>query len=610
MTNQTIMIMQEKPKTIDAGRKKELKKAALKTTHGGRLETPKPDKQRDVAFFENMIAESSTLEESRELYQKLGRDLIPEEKFNGLLERQFGAKTPEPIQQPPEKTPVPQISTQEQKEITEPKTEKSQPQSQGKVKIGQEEYPIENYEETAEDAEIVALRKVLASEISKLDKKLALLEKIATDTGSLGLSEDLRKTLSSRLSQLLDKKPGVGEKTIPEKDKTIAETIESIVLDSEEPTVDPDLKKIYQAKDKRKALDQCRDETWRKLLTLQQIDSGHDPVYELGRAYESGEISDADHTRITEEKELEKSFPDETVLEEKPADDLADETPDLYGFMEKTIQEQAQERARQQAERKRQRTATPTDEAELTARTKMRRMARMRRDGVSEEEAGTLEAVEAEFKPTPEMFAVSKEINKTRKIATERLHSVQSLEQLDETSLRTLEDLNFTFRHLESMRVTLRQMETLAREEFENQKEEARKLLGRATDHFFEMKPWPNAMGSKLRDALQKILSISIKEKVTKTKHAKGRGKKAAAAALEQFTERIAKVYAEGLISENEFMAKKRLTDSLTKSASPLGDLDTAFAEGVLEDVLTEEEYFALRKGLISSSAKSHKSQS
>ena len=403
------------------------------------------------------------------------------------------------------------------------------------------------------------LRRALGSEIENLEKKMAFIVKLASE-------------------------------------KSIAEAIERAILENESLANDPDLRKIYRTRSKKKEIALCQKELEQKIENLTKIDKriwsklvanepGYDPAQELNLAYENGEISVADRTRIIEKKEI------EAMPEKTPVEDLAGETPDLYGFMEKTIQEQAQTRADQRAKNRQQ--AVPADETELAARAKMRRMARMRQEGSSEEEIVAFETAEAKFEPTPEMIAVSKEINGIREIAEQQLRAIQALGQLDETTLHALKNLNFTIRHLESLRANLRKIEAIARQEFEDTKEAAKKLLGSTNIYSVEKKPWlyikgtlPKVtFGSKLRDALKKI--IPTKEKKTPV-----------ANALKRFNNKVEQAYAEGSISNEAFKTKKQLADSLAKSANPSEDLDNAFAEGTLENILTDEEYLSLRKTL------------
>ena len=147
------------------------------------------------------------------------------------------------------------------------------------------------------------LRRALGSEIENLEKKLTFIVKLASE-------------------------------------KSIAEAIERAILENKSLANDPDLRKIYRTRSKKKEIALCQKELEQKIQNLTKIDKriwsklvanepGYDPAQELNLAYENGEISVADRTRIIEKKEI------EAMPEKTPVEDLAGETPDLYGFMEK-----------------------------------------------------------------------------------------------------------------------------------------------------------------------------------------------------------------------------------------------------------------------------------
>lgn len=448
---QTIMTQQEKPKSID---KKALKKAAKRNLVDAGVSVEKTngaDKRReqDIADLRQMIGEATTPEEARNIYNQLGKDLIPKDKFQELIERFETETSKHPVEakpaptataeEPPQKTLGEELkaaieetakATPEEIEASLPQTgqteEKEEPAPRVRVKVEGREYPVQAYEEAPEDEATILLRKVLNEEVAKLDQQL-----------------------------------------------------------------------------QNPALEQFHGQIFHQIETLRKIESGYDPRHELDQALANEEISQESYAKI--------------VAEIEPKEKPATETGRWKRYIQDNMRRLQAERTRERGQRKRDQ-----QEEDRTSAKAHRKQKREKYLEAHPEEREYLEArdilEEETFEPTPEMAAISGEIQQALSDATTQWQKVKSYNMLNAKVLADLLVLQLAFRKVEFLRHSLKVATVQAKTEWEEKRELAKKLLhrGQEESHFgsirIEGKLPEVTFGDKLKKALENPITEEIKK--------------------------------------------------------------------------------------------------
>lgn len=481
MTNPTTMTQQEKPKIVDANRRRELKNAAKKGAAGAGVTVEKTNgadkrRERDIAELRQMIGEASTPEEARNIYEKLGKDLIPEERFRELIRRFEEAPVipPAATEEPPQKTFGEELqavveeaakATPEKTEATAPETEQVEEAEelgpQVRVKVEGQEYPIEAYKEVSEDEATTLLRKALNEEVAKLDQQF-----------------------------------------------------------------------------QNPALEQFHEQIFRQIETLRKVESGHDPRYELDQALTNGEISQESYDKIVREAEPRETEPTEPEPEPEATAGTGatgtDEKPTGKGRWIRFIRDNMR---RLQAERTQARQQKhEEDHADAKARRKQRRERYLEAHPEKREYLEAKDVLEKEaFEPTPQMEQISAEIKQAEDVAHQKWQKIISHKTFNATVLRALPELQLSLRRVEFLRHAFKVAKIQAQTKWEEKRELAKKLLDRGVEeshygriHIEGNLPEVN-FGSKLKKALENpIVLAPMRKPLKKAEAAKSKPKQVA----------------------------------------------------------------------------------